>query len=131
MFNDIKIIRLNDGEDIITEYIIDDKTNSVIMNNPMVLFFKRMNSGKSVVMLGPWLPAELIESNSVKVSAHKILTMFEPKEALIEYYLSSVDELTEMIEYNAETIEESLLKPFEEESSEEEPSESSKGHILH
>jgi hypothetical protein len=52
MHNEIKILRLQDGEDIIASYHIDE-SKMVVMNSPMSLFFKRISSGKSMVMMAP------------------------------------------------------------------------------
>ena len=43
MQEEIKIIRLNDGEDIISSYHTDESNEGLIVNNPMSLFFKRVN----------------------------------------------------------------------------------------
>ena len=56
--DNVKIIRLQSGEDIIANYKEDDESGIVLVNRPMILFFKRLPTGKSVMMMGPWLPAE-------------------------------------------------------------------------
>ncbi len=78
----IKILRLNDGEDIITDYHLE-QGNIVVMNNPMTLFFKRLSVGKSMVLMQPWLPVELVDTNCAKIFANQILTVIEPKSSLI------------------------------------------------
>jgi hypothetical protein len=107
--DNIKILRLQDGEDIITSYEIDDVTDTIIMSNPMTLFFKRLAPGKSIVMMSPWLPAELVHINKAKIHAHRIISIFDPKESLIEYYLTAVDDCNSMIKMNEELIDNSLL----------------------
>lgn len=109
MHNEIKILRLQDGEDIIASYHIDEVSKMVVMNNPMTLFFKRISSGKSMVMMAPWLPLELIGENTAKVYETSVLTMIEPKKSLVDYYLSAVEESNEMIQMNADAIDEALL----------------------
>ena len=108
MNDTIKILRLKDGEDIIASYHLDEKTNIVVLNNPMSLFFKRMSMGRAMVLMNPWLPLELVEQNTAKIFVNEIMTVFEPKESLIEYYLTSVKESNELIEMNAKQIDESL-----------------------
>jgi hypothetical protein len=136
--DNIKIIRLEDGEDIITSYQIEEETDTIVMNNPMTLFFKRITPGKSMVMMSPWMPAELLKINSAKIHAHRIVSIFEPKSSLVEYYLSAVDECNEIIKMNEKLIDTSLLDQkdalSEEEYDEEElleVEETSKGHTLH
>ena len=114
MHNEIKILRLQDGEDIIASYHIDE-SKMVVMNNPMTLFFKRISSGKSMVMMAPWLPLELIGENTAKVYETSVLTMIEPKKSLVDYYLSAVEESNEMIQMNADAIDDALLNESDDE----------------
>ena len=109
MQEEIKIIRLNDGEDIISSYHTDESNGGLIVNNPMSLFFKRVNPTRSVVMMAPWLPIELICNTSTRINNSQILTIMEPKKSLIEYYLNAVNNITENIRMNEDSIDETLL----------------------
>lgn len=104
----IKILRLNDGEDIITDYHVE-QGNIIVMNNPMTLFFKRLSVGKSMVLMQPWLPIELVDSNCAKILANQILSVIEPKSALIEYYKNAVEESNDIVTKYSNEIDESLL----------------------
>ena len=114
MHNEIKILRLQDGEDIIASYHIDE-SKMVVMNSPMSLFFKRISSGKSMVMMAPWLPLELIGENTAKLYETSVLTIIEPKKSLVDYYLSAVEDSNEMIKMNADAIDEALLTESDDE----------------
>jgi len=81
----VKIVRLQSGEDIIASIIEDDETEMVMLNNPMHLIFKRTSQG-TVMMMLPWLPIELIKDNMATIYSSDILTMVDPKDALVEYY---------------------------------------------
>lgn len=104
----IKILRLNDGEDIITDYHVE-QGNIVVMNNPMTLFFKRLSVGKSMVLMQPWLPIELVDTNCAKIYTNQILTVIEPKSALIEYYKNAVEESNDIVTKYSDQIDESLM----------------------
>ncbi len=104
----IKILRLNDGEDIITDYHLE-QGNIVVMNNPMTLFFKRLSVGKSMVLMQPWLPIELVDTNCAKIYANQILTVIEPKSALVDYYKNAVEESNDIVTKYSDQIDESLL----------------------
>lgn len=86
----IKIVRLQSGIDIISE--IEEYTQDQIVRlvNPMILMFKRTQIG-SVMMLSPWLPVELIEENITNISNCDILTVFDPKDKLVDYYKEMVN----------------------------------------
>lgn len=103
----IKILRLNDGEDIMTDFT--EEGNVIVMHNPMALFFKRMSVGKSMVIMQPWLPIELVEANEAKIFTSQVLTMIQPKNALIDYYRNAVEESNDIIANYSEEISESLL----------------------
>ena len=104
----IKILRLNDGEDIITDYHLE-QGNIVVMNNPMTLFFKRLSVGKSMVLMQPWLPIELVDTNCAKIYANQILTVIEPKSALVDYYKNAVEESNDIVTKYSDQIDESLM----------------------
>jgi len=128
--DNVKILRLNDGEDIITDYTVEEG-NVIVMHNPMTLFFKRMSVGKSMVIMQPWLPIELVDVNMAKIFSNQVLTIIEPRNALIEYYRNAVEESNDIITQYDEQISESLLNdafassddPLDEEDIEDESSE--------
>lgn len=84
--NNIKIVRLQSGEDIIANYYEDEKSESVMLDNPMHIIFKRMSTGQTIMMMLPWLPIEIIKQNNAIIYQQDILTIIEPKDELIEYY---------------------------------------------
>jgi len=93
----VKIVRLQSGEDIIASIIEDDESDMVMLNNPMHLIFKRTSQGSMMVML-PWLPIELIKDNIATIYSSDVLTIVDPKDALIEYYgnLINTEQLKQM-----------------------------------
>jgi hypothetical protein len=96
--NSIKIVRLHSGEDIIADYIEDEESNSVLLDNPMHIIFKRIPSGQTIMMMMPWLPIELIKDNQAVIYSNDILTIIEPKEDLINYYGDVVVEAQQRME---------------------------------
>jgi hypothetical protein len=72
-----------------------------------------MSAGKSMLLMSPWLPIELIKSNSACISMNEVLTIVEPRTALIEYYNNAVVESNEMISNFTDQIDESLLGEFD------------------
>lgn len=82
----IKIVRLQSGEDIMADCIEDTEQGTVLLENPMHIIFKRVPTGQTVMMMMPWLPIELIKDNSAIIYDSDILTVVEPKDDLINYY---------------------------------------------
>jgi len=109
----IKVIRLQSGEDIIADIISDG--DYTILNNPMVVMVRRSPTG-SVMMMSPWLPVEVISDNIASINNSEIVTTVNPRDSLVEYYLTRVGETNEDIEksdfslneYNASTTQDYL-----------------------
>ena len=98
MDNAVKLLRLQSGEDIIADIIEDEQHDAVLVSNPMTVIFKRLPTGRAVMMMAPWLPIELIEVNAATLYTADILTMVEPKEAMIEYYQNACAEAKSLMD---------------------------------
>jgi hypothetical protein len=85
--NNIKIIRLHGGEDIIANFIESEDKETAILHDPMQVIFKRIpTTGQTVMMMMPWLPIEIIENNQAVLYTSDILTIIDPKESAIQHY---------------------------------------------
>lgn len=117
--DNVKIIRMQTGEDIMASMIEKEEQNeTVVLNNPMRLVFRRLPTGQTVLMMMPWLPVELIKEDSAIIYTTDIITIVEPKESMKEYYENLVDKtIEEMI--NSEEILEQRLANMEKEEKEE------------
>ena len=113
----IKIVRLQSGEDVICNYYADDENGVVLLADPMHLIFKRMPTGRTVMMMMPWLPIEIIKDNSAIVYDSDILTIIGPKDELIHYYNQNVFHSQELADDNS--IAEQLLETEDEDDLEE------------
>jgi hypothetical protein len=96
--NNIKIVRLQSGEDIMADIIEDDENDTIFLDNPMHIIFKRIPTGQTVMMMMPWLPIEVIKENSAILYSSDILTIIEPKEDLVDYYGTVVIEAQQRME---------------------------------
>ena len=96
--NNIKIVRLQSGEDIMADVMENDENELIVLDNPMHIIFKRMPTGQTVMMMMPWLPIEIIKENNATIYGTDILTVIEPKDDLIEYYGKAVLEAQEIME---------------------------------
>jgi hypothetical protein len=77
---------MQSGEDIMASMFEQEDSEQIQLNDPMRLVFRRMPTGQTVMMMMPWLPVELIKENSALVYTSDIVTVIEPKEAMIRYY---------------------------------------------
>ena len=101
----IRIVRLQSGEDIIADCIPSLDEDTVELKRPMHIIFKRIQTGRSIMMMMPWLPVELIKENTAHIYGADILTYIEPKDDLIEYYNNAVND------ENLETASTSSIRP--------------------
>jgi hypothetical protein len=82
----VKIIRMQTGEDIMASMVGEEQEETVLLEDPMRLIFRRMPTGQTVMMMMPWLPVELIKDNNALIYNSDIVTIIDPKESMIEYY---------------------------------------------
>lgn len=80
---------MQSGEDIIAD--VHNEPNYVKMDNPMRLVFRRLPTGQTMMLLAPWLPNELVEEDYATITNSDILTLFNPKVKLVEYYKKMVE----------------------------------------
>ena len=133
----VKIVRLQSGEDIIASIIEDNESEMIMLDNPMHLIFKRTSQGTMMVML-PWLPIELIKDNIATIYSSDVLTIVEPKDALVEYYgnIINTEQLKQMrdntmVENLKEALDDSEEDDFTEEENEETLTKAEAMEIIH
>ena len=102
------------GEDIMASMREEENSDMIQLDDPMRLIFRRMPTGQTVMMMMPWLPVELIKVNSANVYSTDIITIVEPKEAMIRYYDKVVEKVTEDM-LNSDTKLDELLEDQEDE----------------
>ena len=93
----IKLVRMQNGDDIISDIL--QTGNMVKLTNPMRLIFRRLPTGQTMMLIAPWLPNELIEEDHAIIANSDVLTYFNPKNKLVEYY-------NKMVEINVQRKEE-------------------------
>ena len=117
--HNVKIIRMQTGEDIMASMIGEDEAETVLLADPMRLIYRRMPTGQTVLMMMPWLPVELIKDNSALIYNTDIVTIIDPKESMIEYYDNLVTKTLIEMEKSEGMIEQ-LLKDQQQEDEEDE-----------
>jgi hypothetical protein len=86
---EIKIIRLKSGEDVIATFTENKKEKRVTLENPMHIIFKRSPTSEGItpmMYMYPWVPVEMVEKDIAFIDSVNVLTTFQPKGEMIEYY---------------------------------------------
>ena len=100
------------GEDIMASMIGEEQEETVLLEDPMRLIYRRMPTGQTMLMMMPWLPVELIKDNSALIYNSDIITIIDPKESMVQYYDNIVIKTLIEMEKSEEMIEQ-LLKDQE------------------
>ena len=111
--HNVKLIRMQTGEDIMASILEQEDTDQIQINDPMRIVFRRLPTGQTVMLMMPWLPVELIKENMALIYPSDIVTVVEPKESMIRYYDKLVERtLNDMLE--SDQMIERLLEEQEE-----------------
>ena len=95
---EIKILRLNTGEDIVGSCLMDDENGCVGVESPMKVAVQRsVELGQTMLVMYPWLPLEIVSDNFATINYADIITIVEPKDSFVEYYNNMVIEYEEII----------------------------------
>lgn len=88
-------MRLITGEDIIAQ--IDEHKDKTVIINPMNIMFKRMQTGKAMILMTPWIPVEIVADNMSELDNENILSVMNPRQTLIDHYIDVVEKMAEII----------------------------------
>ena len=124
MENNIKIVRLRNGEDIIGSLANVCNGNMDIIE-PMSVAVEEGPHAK--LIMSHWLPVQLIKKNEITLKEQDILTVFEPNDDFCEYYLHTVERIKDLLK--AKNIADKMTDDEIEEVMD--ALEDSKGHSLH
>ena len=105
----IKLFRLATGDDIISAFVEDIESNSIILQHPMKLVFRRIPTGATILAMMPWLPSELIKVDAACIDLAEIVTVLELKDDMVDYYLNVVEKYLLSTENSEEIFRERLL----------------------
>lgn len=93
----IKIIRLKNGEDIIC-YVYTDDNYYFDICEPMTVDIEQRGQYAGHLIMANWLPVTLIKDNRTTLKSEDILTMFDPDDKFCTHYIDMVSKLRSMIE---------------------------------
>ena len=105
----IKLFRLATGDDIISAFVEDEESNSIVLQHPMKLVFRRIPTGATILAMMPWLPSELIKVDAAVIDLAEIVTVLDLKDEMVDYYLNVVEKYLLSTENADEILRERLL----------------------
>lgn len=91
----IRIVRLNNGEDIVGN-IIPNEIGGYTVQEPMTVNIDYRGREAGLVM-HHWLPVQLVKKNEIDLTEKDIIGMVEPAEEFCEYYLNTVERIKELL----------------------------------
>jgi hypothetical protein len=94
MENNIKIVRLQNGEDIMGCFTANNENFDV--SEPMAVHVEH-NGKEAGLMMRHWLPVQLIKKNEITLEHKDILCVLEPSEEFCEYYLNTVEKIKALL----------------------------------
>lgn len=127
---EIKFIRLNTGEDLISEVIKMEKEDGsyYVLRNPLKVLYVTTKTSSLSISLMQWVFHRICEDQDFMIFSNDIITMGNPTPSMLEYYVNSVDHFQEVIEEQKRMIEyEKHKKKYIQSSLEEEPLEDGEG----
>jgi hypothetical protein len=128
--NEIKFIRLNTGEDLISEVIEvkEEDDTYYILRNPLKVLYVTSKTSSLAISLMQWVFHRICEDQDFKMYPNDIIIMGKPTGNMLEYYLNSVDHFETVKEEQKRLIAlEEHRKKYIQDSIEEEPLEDGEG----
>jgi len=93
--DNIKIVRLKNGDDIIGQFTANG-INSYDIVEPMTVDLEYRGKEAGLVMRH-WLPVQLIKSNEVVLAKQDILCVIEPADDFCEYYENTIIKIHDLL----------------------------------
>jgi len=93
--DNIKIVRLQNGEDLIGD-ITFKSDDSFDIYEPMVVFIDYRSKEAGLIMKH-WLPLQLVKKNEITLHKKDILFFTEPTTDFEEYYIETVQRVHDMM----------------------------------
>ena len=90
MANNIRLIRLQNGDDIIASFELEDTI--VKISEPMLLQLHHQGTHMGLI-LQHWLPIQLIKKNETILQSKDIVCVVEPNDELSQYYINTVEKI--------------------------------------
>ena len=92
--DNIKIVRLKNGEDIVGQlYDIEDSYDVI---EPMTVDVEYRGKEAGLVMRH-YLPVQLVKHNEITIKQSDVLCVMEPSDDFVEYYVNTVEKIHDLL----------------------------------
>lgn len=89
--NDIRFIRLTNGEDIVAE-VLDVANGRIVINNPLkILYTPSLNTGYLSISLMQWVFTRISKQQKFDMDMTNVLVMTDPEDNLKSHYNESLN----------------------------------------
>lgn len=86
----IKLVRLNNGEDIVA--YVEEIDDHLLIRDPMtVVILKNNKAGKQTIVMSEYIPYPIIKSNEIILNQADVFFVMEPSDAFSEYYFNMLN----------------------------------------
>jgi len=110
--NNIKILRLQSGEDIIGLVDISDENYKV--TEPMSVGIEPRGKYNGLVM-HHWLPVQLVKNKTIVISKCDVMFAMEPTDEFTEYYNTTVEKINRVLKKQQEIEMNDIIETTDEE----------------
>lgn len=92
--DNIKIVRLKNGEDIVGQIVNLKDSYDVI--EPMTVDVEYRGKEAGLVMRH-WLPVQLVKNNEINIKTNDVLCLLDPSDDFAEYYVNTVEKIHNLL----------------------------------
>ena len=92
--DNVKIVRLKNGEDIIGQLTANGSSYDVSEPMSFNLDFRGKQTG---LVMNHWLPIQLIKKNEISLEKQDILCVIEPADDFCEYYVNTIKKIQDLL----------------------------------
>lgn len=94
--DNIKIVRLKNGEDIVGQ-LTANGINAYDITEPMSVGLELRPGHELGLVMRHWLPIQLVKKNEIVLEKHNILCVIEPADEFCEYYLNTTKKIQDLL----------------------------------
>lgn len=92
--DNIKIVRLKNGEDIVGQITNVDDSYDVVEPMTVDVDYRGKEAG---LVMRHWLPIQLVKYNEITIKQTDVLCVLEPSDDFAEYYINTIEKVHDLL----------------------------------